>query len=155
MQSTRAERLKAVEKLVSTRVISSQEELIHLLLEQGYPATQATLSRDLRALGVVKVPGKDGYSYKMPVRHSSPAATHSVGAVAGLSLTVSGNLAILKTGPGYAGAVASAIDNSLFCPAVMGTIAGDDTVLIVLRADADPDEFPSAISSFFPGIAIL
>jgi len=152
MQNSRTMRQEAVRRLVSTREISSQEEFIGLLQEQGFEVTQATLSRDLRQLGVIKVPSVSGYSYKLQENAAKPSVHPAMSGSGAQSISISGNLAVISTSPGFAGAVALAIDNSLDCKAVMGTIAGDDTVLIILRSDAPKDDFTSAIKSFFPGI---
>jgi transcriptional regulator of arginine metabolism len=129
-------RLQLVSEILKANVISSQEELLNLLVEQQCIITQATLSRDLKQLKVAKTPLPNGtYKYVLPpvnqhVEISGEINHFSSGAV--LSLDFSGNLAVIKTKPGYASAIAWDIDNEAKHE-VLGTIAGDDTILLVPR----------------------
>ncbi len=133
---SRTSRLTAIAQLLSGRRFSSQEELAAALARLGLEATQATLSRDLRSLGVAKRSGADGSSwYELP----SPATDALDRGRQMLDLKifvnetrVAQNLAIVKTPPGHASAVARAIDLTGF-EGLMGTVAGDDTVLCVLE----------------------
>ena len=133
---SRTSRLTTIAQLLSGRRFSSQEELAGALGRAGIEVTQATLSRDLRSLGVAKRSGADGSSwYELP----SPA-TESLDRGRQLldlkvfvnETRVAQNLAIVKTPPGHASAVARAIDLTGF-DALMGTVAGDDTVLCILE----------------------
>jgi transcriptional regulator of arginine metabolism len=129
-------RLQIISQLLKSNVIGSQEELQNLLVAQNCIVTQATLSRDLKQMKVVKTPLSNGmYKYIVPAvnQHieSSVETNHfSSGAI--LSLNFSGNLAVIKTKPGYASAIAWGIDNEAKHE-VLGTIAGDDTILLVPR----------------------
>lgn len=132
----RTDRLTHIAQLLSGRRFSSQEELAGALARTGIEATQATLSRDLRSLGVAKRSGPDGSSwYELP----SPATEALDRGRQMLDLKIfvnevriAQNLAVVKTPPGHASAVARAIDLTGF-EALVGTVAGDDTVLCILE----------------------
>ena len=135
---SRSRRLALIAELVSDRVFESQEELAEALARKGVEVTQATLSRDLRSLGVLKRPGDSGRTrYEMPgPAHEAidrerrllelKAFVNDVRAVQ--------NLVLVRTPPGHANGVGRAIDLARY-DGVEGTIAGDDTVLVVM-ADA-------------------
>ena len=131
------ERLGIISEILRMQVIGSQEELLDILRAKGYDVTQATLSRDLKVLKVAKTPLSNGaYKYVLPPQIkpiSDELNAHnftSHGAV--LNLEFSGQLAVLKTKPGYASAIAWDIDNRSN-DEVLGTIAGDDTILLIPR----------------------
>lgn len=137
MKSTKEQRLEAIVNIVSTNSVGGQEQLQRLLENEGFRVTQATLSRDINELKIFKVPnGEGGYRYT----RQSPAVTHSHSAAApsGLvSVEISGQMGVIRTRPGYASVMAAAIDERrLSC--IMGTIAGDDTVLLVIRKPSSP-----------------
>ncbi len=128
------ERYAAIRKAVTRGEIGAQEELLALLVKQGFEVTQATLSRDLKAMGIGKALGKKGtYVYMLPdpehlaVYRERLKADVMRGFV---SLDFSGVLGVVKTHPGHAGPVAYAIDN-FGMDEILGTIAGDDTILVV------------------------
>jgi transcriptional regulator of arginine metabolism len=132
--SGKRNRHEAILELVRTRRVHSQDELRVLLKERGFAVTQATLSRDLRDLRVAKVPHVEGEAYYAAPRDplsAEPALEHLL---PHLLLSVEGveNLVVVKTLVGGAQAVAEAIDRESW-PEIMGTVAGDDTILIVLR----------------------
>jgi transcriptional regulator of arginine metabolism len=113
-------------KLIRRRSIFTQEELARALKENGIDATQVTLSRDMRELGLVKT--AEGYR---ELGHEAPALHFT--ALAGEFLQdvkVAQNQVVLKTAPGHASSVAVALDNEEW-PEVLGTIAGDDTILVI------------------------
>lgn len=138
--STKAARLARITALISDTAIRSQTELLALLEADGISATQATLSRDLDELGAVKLRGVDGGApvYQIPEDgglRPMPGGITRVSRLLGellLSWTSSGNLAVLRTPPGAAQFLASAIDRAAF-EDVAGTIGGDDTILVVAR----------------------
>ena len=129
-------RLQLVSDILKSNVIGSQEELMKLLAKDNYVITQATLSRDLKQLKVAKTPLSNGtYKYILPpvnqyVEVGGEINHFSSGVI--LSLEFSGNLAVIKTKSGYASAIAWDIDNEAKHE-VLGTIAGDDTILLVPR----------------------
>jgi transcriptional regulator of arginine metabolism len=133
-----AARRDAIVSLVSESRVGSQAELARLLRKRGHTATQATLSRDLRVLGIGKRPGTDGRTaYALPTAARDLLARDrqqlEIEAFVQDVLVV-GNLALVRTPPGNANGVARAID-LLDWAEVSGTLAGDDTILIV-AADA-------------------
>ncbi len=127
--------------LINRHAIGSQEELAEMLRKKGYDVTQATLSRDLKMLKTTKVPTDRGsYMYVMPGQNSfkeklvakAPKAGQGVGAGQITSLTFSGNMTVIKTISGYAQAIATIID-SMNRKEVLGTVAGTDTVFVVME----------------------
>ena len=133
----RLERLKSISKLIKTNRIESQEELLSYLQKEGFMATQATLSRDLKALKVGKVSdGSNRYIYSLPsddVRQQIERNYVNDFLRGYVSIEWSGNMAVIKTHSGHSDAVALAID-SLDLKDVLGTISGrDNTVFICLR----------------------
>ena len=123
----------------------SQDELALRLREQGISSTQATLSRDLKALKISKVPGE---GYVVPTRGRALSADFSTGI---LRIVFSGNVAVIRTRPGLANAVAIVIDGQMVFP-VLGTIAGDDTILLILREGSTAGEVLDALTPLFPEI---
>jgi transcriptional regulator of arginine metabolism len=131
----KAARQRALAALLRTRQVSSQALVLEHLRAQGFDATQATISRDLDDLGAVKVRGPDGrLVYGLPEPDNGLGADHDeVRRMLGASLLAivpSGNLVVLRTPPGHAGALASTLDRAGVA-GVAGTVAGDDTVLVV------------------------
>ncbi|ROT26512.1 arginine repressor [Micromonospora sp. HM5-17] len=138
---TRTARHARIVDLIRTRPIRSQTELAELLAADGVQVTQATLSRDLEELGAVKVRGGDGPAVyvipedgQRPLRDAEQAPARLVRLLRELLTGVdsSGNITVLRTPPGAAQYLASALDRAGL-PEVVGTIAGDDTVLVVAR----------------------
>ena len=133
----KASRHRAILELVRTRVIRTQDDLVDALRRRRLAVTQATVSRDIRELGLVRVPGNGG------ARYVAPAAELDAGAADTRvrralrehvqSLEFVDLLGIAHTAPGSASLVAAAIDAGRF-DEVAGTVAGDDTVLIVARS---------------------
>ena len=137
-------RQRAILTLVATRPVHSQDELVALLRRQGFIVTQATVSRDVKELGLAKVPvkaerGEEIFKYVVP-----SAAVNFVSrlhrAVSELVTSVEGsvNLIVMRTPPGSAMMVASALDEAAW-PELLGTIGGDDTILAIVRS---PEEMP-------------
>jgi transcriptional regulator of arginine metabolism len=128
------ERYAAIRKAVTKGEIGAQEELLAILLKEGFDVTQATLSRDLKALGVGKALGKKGtYVYMLPDPEHLTVYRERLKAdvLRGfVSLDFNGTLGVMKTHPGHAQPVAYAIDN-FGMDEILGTIAGDDTILVV------------------------
>jgi len=151
----RAARLAAITRVVTQEVVDSQERLVELLEAEGFAVTQATLSRDLKHLGIGKVPGPDGgYAYTPPEAESraGTAATLAADFLRGfVALAWSGSFALLKTLPGHAASVASALDN-LRVDGILGTVAGDDTILVVPRDGVSRQRIQKALRERIPGI---
>ena len=146
----KTQRFATIRKIIRNELISSQEELIARLRECGVEITQSTLSRDLTYINVAKVPHKDkGYIYVLPntVQHDANVSSNISDNIT--SLTFSGNLGILKTKSGYASAISVPIDN-LDSPDILGTIAGDNTVLLILREEANRGQIIESLVRIFP-----
>lgn len=123
-------------EVVDREAVASQEELRQRLATRGIVATQATISRDLKELGLVKRAG-DGAYVRPGVERSSPATDEQLRrALATLVRTLErvGNLVVVRTDPGQAQGVAVLVDRAQL-PEVAGTIAGDDTILVIGRAE--------------------
>lgn len=136
---TKTARQARIEALINSHPVQSQSQLLQLLQDAGIVVTQGTLSRDLEELGAVKLRGVDGGApvYRIPqdgeVRPAGGTAKVSrLLEELLISWVASGNLAVLRTPPGAAQFLASALDRAAL-PDVAGTIAGDDTVLVVAR----------------------
>lgn len=137
-------RLQIISEILRSMVIGSQEDLLKVLSERNCEVTQATLSRDLKLLKVAKTPLSNGtYKYVLPSYNkplqAAGVSTHLVSHGAVLSLEFSGPLAVVKTKPGYASAIAWDIDNKA-TDEVLGTIAGDDTILLIPREGVSREE---------------
>ena len=128
------ERQAAVLELIREHRVTSQEGLRELLAARGIEVTQATLSRDIRDMRLVKVPGAEGVPhYTLPEEWEHTPPLENLLPTLFVSCEGTGNLLVLKTMTGGAQAVALAIDWEEW-PEVLGTVAGDDTILIVLRS---------------------
>ncbi len=138
--ATRAGRHARIVALLAVHPVRSQAELQALLASEGIEATQATLSRDLEELGAVKLRAPDGAGRYVVPEDGSPVrgVTGGTDRLARLlaellvATDASGNLAVLRTPPGAAQFLASALDRAVL-PDVVGTIAGDDTVVVIAR----------------------
>ncbi len=157
------QRLEALKKLIASSSVGNQDDILSMLAAEGFVVTQATLSRDLKELKVAKVPdGRGGYGYQLSDQISrenlslaSPrtALSEMSNMLSGIeSVEFSGQLGVLHTLPGYANMIASVIDSGLGRE-VMGTIAGDDTILLALRTSSDIDSIMSQLEIIIPGIS--
>ena len=130
------ERHQLIRNLVETRNIETQEDLARALQQSGYPVTQATVSRDIKELMLVKVSDlRGGYRYAFPKERShimSPEQLEQLIRNSVISVRSGGNLVVLHTLPGTAQGVAYAID-SMKWVGVMGTVAGDDTIFVAVE----------------------
>ncbi|TRZ87217.1 MAG: arginine repressor [Streptomycetaceae bacterium] len=158
--SSSQSRRSAVISLVETGQVHSQSDLVHLLGKAGFLVTQATASRDLEEIGALRGRRNDGVAtYLLPREHSFPSELI-------LSVESSANMAVVKTPPGGAQLLASALDRGSGIGAfinVIGTIAGDDTVLVISKKSdggaalakellgiAQPSSSPSSTPSTAP-----
>jgi transcriptional regulator of arginine metabolism len=128
------------------------------LQKEGFKLTQATLSRDLKQLKVAKAASMSGnYVYVLPnetmyKRVSTPNSIREMMRVPGfISINFSGNMGIIKTRPGYASSIAWNIDNS-DVPEILGTIAGDDTIFIVIKEGVKHKDVIEALSDVVPNM---
>ncbi len=133
------QRQEKIKQLISHFEIETQDDLIEKLREEGFSATQATISRDIREMKISKVLGTNGkYHYAMAqvggvgVRHSYVSSIRSV--------AFANNLVVIKTGPGLAQAVAAELD-SMESGEILGCVAGDDTIIAVAANDEIAVEF--------------
>ena len=129
-----------------------------MLEKEGFKLTQATLSRDLKQLKVAKAASMNGkYVYVLPNDTMYKRITKPISAIEMLkssgyvSINFSGNMGVIKTRPGYASSIAYNIDAS-DVPHIIGTIAGDDTIFIVIKEGYSHEEVISALRSLIPGV---
>jgi transcriptional regulator of arginine metabolism len=135
---TRIERQRKILTVIEKSAIDTQAALQTALLKLGIPVNQATLSRDMRELGLVKVEDEGAYRYVS--RQTLPKSTPKPAALATISrfiqnITHSGNMIVVKTDSGAASYVAEAIDN-LQLSQLLGSVAGDNTVFFVVNAES-------------------
>ncbi|MBR5594747.1 MAG: ArgR family transcriptional regulator [Alistipes sp.] len=153
--NSKTQRLSIIRKIIRSEFISSQEELIARLEECGVQVTQSTLSRDLKFMQVAKVPNKEkGYVYVLP---NSTLADHQISTNITDNITqiaFSGNLCVITTKPGYASAISVPID-SKGIPEILGSIAGDNNIILVLREDYSKSKLMAELTMLFPSLANL
>jgi transcriptional regulator of arginine metabolism len=125
----------AVSRILRSRRVSTQEDLLDALAGEGHRATQATLSRDLARLGARRVSRPEGAFYELPDDGGSGPLSSLRGLVTGVA--ANGSLAVIRTAIGAASAVARAIDAARL-PEVLGTIAGDDTIFVAPAQGVTP-----------------
>jgi transcriptional regulator of arginine metabolism len=139
IKDRRAGRHEAILRAVAEGVVRTQEELRRKVAARGFPVDQGTLSRDVRELGLVKVPGQDGEGthYALSRAAGTPPTSDPAAAVARFARGAdwSGNLVVVATDAGNAGPLGIALDR-LGWKEVLGTVAGDDTLLVVVREGA-------------------
>lgn len=135
--ANKRERQATIHEVIASRDVGSQEELRKLLLQRGWDVTQSTLSRDLREMRVARIPGDAGFRYAVPDAEAedSRAALDSLLPQLFSYVDGVGELVVLHTLPGGAQPIASALDGEDW-PDVLGTIGGDDTILLVCRSAA-------------------
>jgi len=151
-------RLEALRLIISSQQLGSQEELLNALQKEGFKLTQATLSRDLKQLKVAKAATMGGnYVYVLPnesmyKRVSTPSSVREMMQMPGfMSINFSGNMAVIKTRPGYASSIAWNIDNSNI-PEILGTIAGADTIFVVTKEGVRKDDVVNSLSAVVPNL---
>ncbi|MBC8004338.1 MAG: ArgR family transcriptional regulator [Verrucomicrobia bacterium] len=150
----RTKRQLAIKQIILSGRISSQDELLHIMKDQGYDLTQATLSRDLKILKVAKVSDPTlGYVYVIPegVNNDTQRENSRINFLADgfRDLQFSGNLAVIKTMPGYASSLAAVIDNAEPFE-IIGTIAGDDTILLIMREGVTHSDLVNSLILIMP-----
>jgi transcriptional regulator of arginine metabolism len=134
---TKHERQSRLLALIESQAISTQEELVEALVSSGLAVTQATVSRDIKELGIVKVTVGGGSQKYVPMDRTgevSAGRLRKVFAEAAVSCDSAGNTVVVRTLQGMAQACAFALD-SLRIPEVLGSIAGDDTIFIIARSE--------------------
>lgn len=150
--------METLKMLISSMELSSQEEVLKALAKEGYKLTQATLSRDLKQLKVAKAASMNGkYVYVLPnetmykriVKPTSPS--EMLQSPGFMSINFSGNMIIIRTRPGYASLIAYNIDNCDI-PGILGSIAGDDTIFMVLKEGVSKEEIMNNLGSVIPSM---
>lgn len=138
----KSKRQQKILELIDLHNINTQEELISRLNDAGYAATQATISRDIRELKLVKTMMADGmYKYVHPTKREPPAPRfNSALAESILRIDSAGNMIVIRTYPGMAQPVASCID-AIGNADILGSVGGDDTVIVVIRDAGKALEF--------------
>jgi transcriptional regulator of arginine metabolism len=152
MQKTK--RLPVIERIISEENISSHEVLLRRLKSKGIKCTQATLSRDLRQLGAGRIPdGKGGYKYVLPESNIKirPEISRFQVLPVITDIVDARDLLIIKTLPGNASNTAIFIDNTSRYE-IAGTIAGDDTILVIPRNGISNNQVHTCLEMIFPGI---
>ena len=148
-------RLSVIRKIIRSEYISSQDELIERLEESGVSITQSTLSRDLKFMHVAKIPHKEkGYVYVLPnsSRNDIDVSTNLSDNITDIAF--SGNMCVITTKPGYASAISVPIDSRGIYE-ILGTIAGDNTILLILREGFDMDMLMEQLCALFPTLKCL
>ena len=144
MRHTRQSRII---ELINTHDIDTQEKLVEMLNAEGYRVTQATVSRDIKNLKLVKtLTGHGKYKYTVPKTPEQSLSERFIKILkeSVLSITYSGNIIVIKTLSGCGNAAAEAIDTSNF-PMIIGSLAGDNTIFLVID---DPEKVPALVEQF-------
>ena len=144
---SRNDRLAALRLVILNNELSSHEEVMQALARQNIEITQPTVSRDLRYLQVAKATNSNGKQYYVLPKKDLPLVTGFE------SIQFSGNMAVMRTRPGFASSIASNIDAAAL-PDVLGTIAGDDTIFIVIREGASHLNIIDELSAVLPDMVI-
>jgi transcriptional regulator of arginine metabolism len=140
LMANKRERQSAILEIIESKLVSSQEDLRKLLLHRGWDVTQATLSRDLRELRLARVPTPEGARYAVTDGNIEESRAALETLLPQLFLRIDGvsEMIVLRTVPGGAQPIAAALDGESW-PDILGTIGGDDTILIVCRSQVARD----------------
>lgn len=154
------DRIEMLKLLISSNELGSQDEVLTALAREGFKVTQATLSRDFKQLKVAKAASMNGkYVYVLPNetmyrRVSSPRTAAEMMRMPGyLSINFSGNMGVIRTRPGYASSIAYNIDNS-HIDEILGTIAGDDTIFIVVKEGVGQEQVIRKLRNVIQGFSL-
>ena len=152
---TKSLRHKTIKEVVGKNDILSQDMLLNILIDKGFDITQATLSRDIKELRIIKAPAANGsYTYQLPEAINIQVQEEPIGALTAygfVSIEFSGQLAVIKTRPGYAMGIAGEIDAKAK-GTILGTVAGDDTILVIPKENVKREEIIESLSVFIPNI---
>ncbi len=158
LMKSKNDRLKTLRMLISSKELSCQDDVLKALEKEGHKVTQATLSRDMKQLKVAKATNLGGkYFYVLPnetmyKRVSSPKRASEMMLTSGfLSINFSANIGVIKTRPGYASSLAYNIDSNGL-QTLIGTIAGDDTIFIVIKEGIDYEDVIAELKEVIPDI---
>lgn len=148
-------RHKAIKDIILSTDIGSQDMLLNILISRGYDVTQATLSRDIKEMKIVKAPiASGGYAYQLTESSNNSMSLGEKGSLSAygfINIEFSGQLAVIKTRPGYAMAIAGEIDHKS-TRTILGTVAGDDTILLIPRENVSREDVITSLSIFIPNI---
>lgn len=139
-----------IRDILTSERIATQEELCEALRNRGYDVTQATVSRDIKELRLIKIPDETGYRYAFPENHGSKSSTERIKRVfrdSVVYLDYSENIIIIKTLPGTAQTVAAVVD-AIENQNILGTVAGDDTMFILVK----PKDAVESVLAAFRGL---
>ncbi len=152
----KTQRLLTIRRIIDKEKVRNQEELLTRLMQEGFELTQATLSRDLKFLQVIKLPDKrEGYYYSLPVNQLNNDTEANNNDLQGFplrgfkTLEFANNLGVIKTIPGYASSIASLID-TMDKYEILGTIAGDDTILLIPNEGVTHQDIMNALVVIMP-----
>ena len=140
-------RQKLIVELVESYSIGTQEELLFMLAERGYDVTQATVSRDIKELRIVKTPNDRG-GYRYTIEKSSDDTVsrfYAIFAESVISIDYAGHMCVLKCFPGLAQAACAAID-SMNLKEILGTLAGEDTIFVLCRDEKDANTLTGTVT---------
>ena len=144
----KSNRQKRILELIAEKNIETQEQLLQELQDSGYQCTQATISRDIKELRIVKtLDGFGGYRYSAPQKHSNEkfdARFSEIFRKSVTSMDYAQNLVVIKTLPSLGPAAGANIDG-LHMPSVVGTLSGDDTALVIMRDTESAMQFCAEI----------
>lgn len=138
----KAQRHIKIREIITESVIETQDDLVNELQSQGYNVTQATISRDIKELHLVKVPATDGrYKYSLPADQKFNPLNKLRRFIvdAFVSIDIATHFIVMKTLPGNAQAMGALIDN-LSWNEIVGTICGDDTILIICKTEQEAND---------------
>ena len=153
---TRTHRLLTIRRIIEGEAISNQDDLLKKLVQEGFELTQATLSRDLKFLQAGKRPNREkGYVYNLPgnnqVSLPPQQSTNGSGSFplnGFVSMDFAHHMAVIRTLPGYANSIGYMIDE-LDAFEILGTIAGDDTILLIPREGVSRDDVKNVLAILF------
>lgn len=143
----KSDRQQAIVEMIERTSVQTQEEIAAYLRQQGFQVTQATVSRDIKELKLIKTPAKEGgYQYALPDRSETTVADRLTRMLSDslLSVHCAGNMIVTKTISGSANIAAEALDNMEW-PEILGTIAGDNTIFMVVRSEAEVEKVTERI----------
>ena len=152
----KTERLNLIKRIVGEELIGSQEDLIKRLADHGIQATQSTLSRDFKEINISKMPHPDkGYIYVLSEKLGSDIVTNTANiGDAVLDIKFSHNIAVISTKSGYASAISVIIDAHKSRD-IIGTVAGDNNIILILRESATHSSVFAQMQQLFPSLLYL
>ena len=149
----KAERQKKIRNIIKNNKVSKHSQLVKLLSDQGLHFTQATISRDMHEMNIVKISsGPDGYVYVLP-EESNNALEHKIGQILSesmINIECQQFIVIVKTIPGYAQALGSLLEQMMFVE-VRGFVAGDDTIFMITKSESESEDLIKKINQLGNG----